>query len=497
MFQNEYKNQLTHLEDLEDEKKKAYLKELQNTANYRGQTEWVSFFRGKELEIKGDFGASIKMYEEAFSISKELAFVEALIDLYGRMGDTENKDKWRRKQKNLVQFINDTSKREVSRNKEEIFQILNCHTEKGETVAERYIKDYIRKWKDVRSEYRSDLYILKKWSSSTPLMLQGIGKIKNMGGGIYIEWFGKGIVIDPGINFVQNLHAQKLSILNIDVVIVTHNHIDHNEDLKKIEDIKYQCTGSVLEDASLEFGEAEKKHIRRKIHYYLDHDTYQKFILGISSEGKNEYVHEFTVNFPRGKFVLDFQPFPEIKISYFKTIHGFTNTYGTVLGLTHDGTATTRTIGYTSDTKYFGKLGSYFKKVDVVIANISEITLDDLKKTGYKESHMGYHGCFDLANHDEVYPELFILSEFWGGKGDIRKIISEYLQYEIWERRKDVYILPGDLNLHIDLGENKIKCSDCQNFFDKKEIEVKNSDGENSDLHYLCPECKSKLLENK
>ena len=223
MFQNEYKSQLTHLEDLEDEKKKAYLKELQNTANYRGQTEWVSFFRGKELEIKGDFGTSIKMYEEAFSISKELAFVEALIDLYGRMGDTENKDKWRRKQKNLVQFINDTSKREVSRNKEEIFQILNCHTEKGETVTERYIKDYIRKWKDVRSEYRSDLYILKKWSSSTPLMLQGIGKIKNMGGGIYIEWFGKGIVIDPGINFVQNLHAQKLSILNIDVVIVTHN----------------------------------------------------------------------------------------------------------------------------------------------------------------------------------------------------------------------------------------------------------------------------------
>lgn len=491
MEQNEYKSDILYVDKISDlEEKLKYVRKLQRQAKDRLQDEWYYFFRGKELELLNDTPGAVEMYEWAFNISKNLEFTRALIQIYTKTNDDENKKQWKDKQRNLETFLKDRFNNENEELRKSNFEKLKTHTESGQTVAEIYIKNYIEKWRKGEDDYSSMLYILKEWSSSTPLIFQGLGQVTNVGGGIYIQWYGMGIVIDPGINFVQNLHSRKVSVLDIDVVIVTHNHIDHNSDLKEIEDIKYQCAGNILESSSLGLNSQEKEHIRRNIHYYLDPGTYSQFISEIDDENKNEYIHKFKTNIKGNKLEL-IKEITNIEIQYFKTIHSTESnschTYGIVLTLRGD--IVSRTIGYTSDTKYFDELGTYFKNADIIIANISEITLDDLKKVEYKNNHLGYHGCFDLANHKDVYPELFILSEFWGGKGDIRSLVSEYLQYEIWRQKKDIFVIPGDLNLNVDLVKNKIRCTNCGCFFDRDEIQVVNEEGESNSLRYLCKTC--------
>ena len=79
------------------------------------------------------------------------------------------------------------------------------------------------------------LVFLKGFSSSIPLIKQAVVDLSELeGGGMYLSYNGYGIVIDPGINFLQSFHSYGFSLQNIKCVIVTHSHIDHCADLEKI-----------------------------------------------------------------------------------------------------------------------------------------------------------------------------------------------------------------------------------------------------------------------
>ncbi len=60
------------------------------------------------------------------------------------------------------------------------------------------------------------------------------------GGGCFLSWEGKGIVIDPGYDFIENMYSEELAIGDIDAIIVTHAHNDHYIDLVSILTLSYQ-----------------------------------------------------------------------------------------------------------------------------------------------------------------------------------------------------------------------------------------------------------------
>ena len=73
---------------------------------------------------------------------------------------------------------------------------------------------------------KGEIRILRRWNSHTPSVLDVFG------GGYILRWRGKGTVIDPGCGFIRML--QKLTsygLGDIDMVVSTHDHIDHCEDL--------------------------------------------------------------------------------------------------------------------------------------------------------------------------------------------------------------------------------------------------------------------------
>ena len=70
-----------------------------------------------------------------------------------------------------------------------------------------------------------ELLVLRRWNSHTPA-------IENVeGGGYFLRWGGRGTVIDPGCGFVRIFKGQdRFGLCQIDMVIATHDHIDHCHD---------------------------------------------------------------------------------------------------------------------------------------------------------------------------------------------------------------------------------------------------------------------------
>jgi len=121
---------------------------------------------------------------------------------------------------------------------EKIKQILN---EFNITAYQKYAEEYESRENDTNKQIDDDfLIILKGWSSSIPLVSGRINEYFEgnicKGGGYFIRWKEAGLVIDPGINFLENFHENKFHIADIDIVLITHNHLDHNYELLQIND---------------------------------------------------------------------------------------------------------------------------------------------------------------------------------------------------------------------------------------------------------------------
>jgi tetratricopeptide (TPR) repeat protein len=60
------------------------------------------------------------------------------------------------------------------------------------------------------------------------------------GGGCFLSWEGKGIVIDPGFDYIENMYSEDLAIGDIDAIIITHAHNDHYTDLDSLLTLAFQ-----------------------------------------------------------------------------------------------------------------------------------------------------------------------------------------------------------------------------------------------------------------
>jgi hypothetical protein len=72
--------------------------------------------------------------------------------------------------------------------------------------------------------------VLRRWNSFTPMMPP---TDSGPGGGYFVRWRNKGLVIDPGFDFISNFKTNH-SLADISGVVVTHSHVDHARDLEAL-----------------------------------------------------------------------------------------------------------------------------------------------------------------------------------------------------------------------------------------------------------------------
>ena len=347
-------------------------------------------------------------------------------------------------------------------------RLITKITEAGGTKYDQYLKGS-------NSDIQDSLVILRGWSSAMPL-LEG-SKRNWRGGGYFIKWRGFGLVIDPGFDFLRNMHDAKIHAREIHAVAISHNHPDHNYDLKAIDDLRYEIykrrTNTPPNDI--------KPYV-----LLWDEDTYKSFVSPSQTPEHHSIPIVFTSGYSHSTDLTTHESKLPFRIKAFKVNHGrdVIGAMGLLIDCLREDSTTALRLGYTGDTEYFAGLNRELENCDVLIAHISQPDLSEFADNWkYKTLHLGYRGVIELIKNCK--PKLTLIGEFWAGFCDLRIDLIKGIRIQTGNQA----VLPAGLGLNLNLVDNSVLCTSCHQAtpFDKIRVTPPVSDFGN--LGYLCPHC--------
>ena len=319
------------------------------------------------------------------------------------------------------------------------------------------------------------LSVLRGWSSAVTL-IEGSERLWR-GGGYLLKWRGKGIAIDPGFDFIRNLHDAGYHAREIDAVLVSHNHPDHNADLTSLDDLRYELykrrhreqSGGGIEPYAL-FWDRDSD---RAITFAAEKPEHQYPPI-LLDRGRCNPMDRIT-----SRFGLP------VNVEYFGVNHGTDVRGATGFRLELlDGADTIFTLGYTGDTEYFPELSQRLQGCDLLLAHISQPDPREFTDPNFrKQIHLGYRGLAELIR--EAKPKLTLVGEFWAGLSDLRIDLIQGLRRLTGTEA----ILPAGLGMHLELPTAKVECTECGAFTEPARVRVAPPAGRFGNLAYLCPGC--------
>lgn|GEM_PF-2034610 len=146
------------------------------------------------------------------------------------------------KTSSIEKQLKERDAKEPSEVGEIIYQTVNTGIE--ETLfncKQNFIDTFLRE-KQKQPDDQITLEVLKRWNSYTPLITEN-----SRGGGYFLKVFGRGIVIDPGFDFIDNFKTSNYVFSDIDIVLVSHSHDDHTADLEAIISLLYRYNRELQE----------------------------------------------------------------------------------------------------------------------------------------------------------------------------------------------------------------------------------------------------------
>ena len=309
-------------------------------------------------------------------------------------------------------------------------------------------------------------YILKKYNSIYPALQNP----SDLGGGFYIRWEQKGIVIDPGFNFYSQLQSIGYSIQDIDCIFITHVHDDHCRDLSLMMSVMYKANKKRDDNNKISIPIFGSENIYRK-YSYLDGD-FDKTVFSLSRNNgpllANKKLRELSL------------PIQISKLPAYHNEEPFTNIPGgdsMGVSLRLYGQNGTRTIIFSGDTRYSNDLANFYFKSnpDLIVLNLGKVEEDFSQ---HYDNHLGIKGCKDLIidlKRKGLDKGLILISEFGlemsPNRVDICKILKNWISLEQFDfHNSNIAILPTDNHTIINLNNLLIK-TDTQQFHDPTLVE--------------------------
>jgi hypothetical protein len=360
-----------------------------------------------------------------------------------------------------------------------------------------HITNYLDLHKKQHACHNNCLYLLHGRSTNgfekQPLLLE---KSRKTSGGYYIRWDNKGIVINPGINFLNHFHQQGLHVRDIDFIVVTNGNQESYADIKDIYELNYQLNKV-----------AQSPHI---IHYYLSPLANQWLspILKPNFKQERNTVHRLEtfqdspdvekIDLSEG-IVLNYFPCSQVKSQPARQGKEERMSIApTQLGIRLDLHAKSDSIekksirlGYVSGTAWSPLIAHSLGHCDILITGFGTTNSNDFNKLRYNEDCLGYFGCYSLL--EEVHPQLLVCSEFNGNEGDIRLDIVKMMRHEYQtaypESQEAPIILPAESNLFIQLNNLNVSCSLTKEAVPAESIRVAKSTTQFGALQFLSPGC--------
>ncbi len=312
-------------------------------------------------------------------------------------------------------------------------------------------------------------------------LLEGGDDCHWAGGGYFLKWQGKGIVIDPGFDFIDNFHDAGYNMREVDAVLVSHNHSDHNYDLSSVDDLRYE-----LHKRWKTLKPDQQKHDVSKCLFVIDEDTAKSF-------RDNKAAHrgtplKFTASdCERKRWIAKENGLP-VTVEHFKAEHGddVPHAVGMRLRLHGEKGQPDFILGYTGDTRYFETLPDHLQGCDVLLAHISMPDEEEYENPDVfkKDPHLGYNGLARLI--EKAQPKMVLVGEFWAGLADIRIDLIKGLRGRTGGK---IPILPTGLGFHLKLPSLEVECTGCKKPVPHDHIKIAPATSPFGPLGYLCPRC--------
>jgi hypothetical protein len=219
------------------------------------------------------------------------------------------------------------------------------------------------------------LVILRRWQSFNPKVPRPRG-ISVKGGGYFLRWNDYGIVIDPGYGFVQNFYDEGFSLEDIQAIIVTHSHPDHEEELATLLTLIYEWN-----DHWRMMGMPEKKIT---VALFLNEGSFRKYagwifeekvcsgrvtelVSSIAKIGSEKLLHlrrhsdpkyesEWCRQLPNFEYPIYYGIRLEVVPAIHEELHARSGSIGLKFHLSYENGKNLFRIGFTGDTRYYNKI---------------------------------------------------------------------------------------------------------------------------------------------
>jgi tetratricopeptide (TPR) repeat protein len=456
--------------------------------------------KGNSLHYMGRYEEAIKCYDKALEIIPKNADVwsnkgnslhrmdrhEEAIKCHDRAQEEREKIYIEKKKKIRESKISDEEKEEKILEIEAQGEVVNELRDKYKEIldAKKAYEDKLAASLKPRDKSLSDNFflVLRRWNSYTPTLLTITES--NLGGGYFLYWKGKGIVIDPGFDFLDNFFNNELVIYDIDAVIMTHAHVDHCSDFESL--------------LTLLFEYNEKNKEKKKIDVFMNLGVMKKFLgwIPLDTNGKDTLINRI---YPLEKGISYTLENYNLKLKITKAIHDETLCKDYSVGLIfelHDGGNYTKDnlfrIGYTSDTRHDEEIEEQYKGVDIVVPHLGSIDENDfnLEEKKRHENHLMLKGVISTIYKSNA--KLAIISEFGEELEEHRMTIVGALN-RVFQKNNMAKCLTGDIGLTVSLPTLKVKCHYCKKYVDIDKI-LEGIDPENKEkkcVIYYCKGCET------
>ncbi|MBN2134268.1 MAG: tetratricopeptide repeat protein [Acidobacteria bacterium] len=443
--------------------------------------------KGRTLIDLGEHHEAIKLYDKVLKIEPQNKYaLYGLVDCYIAIKDFKKAKKIDKELKKILDDDNESTiwldykmselpsektsiNPEIQKLDYYMRKVLEDFNDKKMTIYTGTIETAKNKFNSVIKKYdNSDkfketepkngfLSILRRWNSYTPILNIADSK----GGGYFMKIGGKGIVVDPGIDFMRNFFGEGFLFYDIDMVFITHAHPDHMADLESI--------FSLLHEINEDLPDGKKK----TIDLYMNLGTMKKVSGWLNPREdylRKIHVVEEGIEYPLTN-ILSVLPTKAIHCEILAKNYAL----GYIFKLRGR-----KIIGFTGDTAWAqdGSIAEPYKKCDILVAHLGSIYEKDFKGELHS-NHLGLLGLSGLIG--AVKPKLCVISEF----GEELETFREELANNLTKNLGPTCI-SADIGTEVGFTDPPtIRCIICGEF-------VKNyfSDNMEGCVFYKCNTCK-------
>jgi len=357
--------------------------------------------------------------------------------------------------KNILKSIKEKKiDKQIEDNKEKYFEFLKIPEEGNHSTEDAYFE------------------VLRRWNSYTPIVANSFHSSK--GGGYFIKIGTKGIVIDPGFNFIDNFRSSGYKFNELTTVLISHAHNDHTSDLesiltllykynknlkKKLPDILAKNREEKIEDIKDDLIEKEYNKRRKVVDFFVTKSVFMKYSGLFELHSKNDYIIHIIEKDQSYRIITNFW-FYTIDAKHDDIISdrdavGFLFNFNDVSLIYSGDSGWSKKI----EQKYNNLIKNRTKDYIVLLAHIGGFKKSEMDYLNYKgkerekclyKNHLGRIGLCRM--NETVKPNICLISEFGEEFTNHRIDMAEIYQSEF---KDEIIFTPADIGLKFDFGKKQ------------------------------------------